>query len=251
MNPMSVIGLVSSIALILPLILMITSRLVSYKNFPALFLYYLLILAYNVVRSQYFPVNTELINGWNLLNNFLDAPLVIYFLTYFSTSVPLTKKMNRIIAGILVFQVAVVSIMGFNNDAISVFMGPGLVLVFAFSLHFFVRQTKITISHQKAAGKAIITASLLFAYGCYAMLYVVYYVLKMPNIQDTFIIYYAVITLSSAGMAIGIIAESKRVRKLNELLQTRKELSVIYKNETQTARTIRSVALDFDKDPWV
>src|SRR5688500_13579415 len=115
MNPLSVIGLVSSFALVLPLILMITSRLVSYKNFPALFFYYLLILAYNVVRSQYFPVDPELINGWNLLNNFVDAPLVIYFLTYFSTSLSLTKKMNWLIAALLVFEVGVVGIMGFNN----------------------------------------------------------------------------------------------------------------------------------------
>lgn len=251
MNSLSVIGLVSSIALVLPLVLIISLRLVSYKTFPAIFFYYLTILAYNIVRSQYFPVNPGVINGWNVLNNFIDAPLVLYFLTYFSTSASLTKKMHWLIAGLLTFQLAVVGVMGFNSDAISIFLGPGILLVIAFSLHFFVRQTKITISHQKAAGKAIISAALLFAYGCYAILYVVYYVLKMPNIQDTFIIYYSVITISSIGMAIGIIAESKRVRKLNELLQTRKELSVIYKNDTTPVRTIRSVALDFDKDPWV
>jgi enolase len=73
----------------------------------------------------------------------------------------------------------------------------------------------------------------------------------MPNTTDMFVIYFAVVTLSSICITIGIAAERKRIRKLNELLQTRKELSVIYKNESGPARSIRTVALDFDKDPWV
>jgi hypothetical protein len=78
-----------------------------------------------------------------------------------------------------------------------------------------------------------------------------YYVFKTPYVEDTFLVYFLVVTLSSLLMSIGIIAERKRIQKLTELLQTRKELSVIYKNESQPVRSIRTVALDFDKDPWV
>jgi hypothetical protein len=159
--------------------------------------------------------------------------------------------MRQVIAGIMIFEIAVISIVGFNNHAITIFLGPAIGIVFAFCLHFFVRQTKITISHHKGIGKAVVTAALLFAYGCYGIIYLMYYVFKMPNTTDMFVIYFAVVTLSSICITIGIAAERKRIRKLNELLQTRKELSVIYKNESGPARSIRTVALDFDKDPWV
>jgi hypothetical protein len=247
----SIMGLVSSIALLLPVVLILLFRLATYKSFPAIFIYYCTIFAYNIARSQYFPVSPAVLEYWNTINNFLDAPLVLYFLSYFSGSVALSKKMKQLIAVLLLFQLTVVMIVGFNNKAITIFLGPSILVVFGFCLHFFVRQTKITITHQKAAGKAIITASLLFAYGCYAIIYLMYYVFKTPYVEDTFLVYFLVVTLSSLLMGVGIIAERKRIQKLTELLQTRKELSVIYKNESQPVRSIRTVALDFDKDPWV
>ena len=78
-----------------------------------------------------------------------------------------------------------------------------------------------------------------------------YYVLKTPYIADTFLVYYFVATISSVSMAVGIFVESKRIKKLNELLQTRRELSEIYNSSPQPVTTLRAVALDFDKDPWV
>ena len=251
MTTMSVLGLISTIALFIPVTLIVFFRLTIYKSFPALFIYYLMILAYNVARLQYLHVSQEIIEYWNTVNNFLDAPLILYFLSYFSPGPGFTKRMKWVIAAIVFFEIATITIVGFNTKAITIFLGPGILVVFGFCLHFFVRQAKITISHHKSIGKAIVTASLLFAYGCYGIIYLMYYVFKMPNIADTFVIYFAVVTISSVGIEIGLAAERKRIRKLNELLQTRKELSVIYKNEAGPIRSIRTVALDFDKDPWV
>ena len=47
----------------------------------------------------------------------------------------------------------------------------------------------------------------------------------------------------------GIVIERKRVQKLNELKQTRKELSIIYK-EKKTACSVKTAILDFDKNQW-
>jgi hypothetical protein len=77
-----------------------------------------------------------------------------------------------------------------------------------------------------------------------------YYVFKTPYVADTFLVYFLVSTLSSLLMCTGIIIERKRVQKLNELLQTRKELSELYKEETKTAAPLRTAMLDFDKDQW-
>lgn len=250
MNLNATLGLIATIALSLPILFLVIFRLGVYRSFPALLSYFLLVFAYNLFQKGYLHGSSELVGNWNILNNFVDAPLMLVFLTYFSTSPALTKKMRLTIAGILIFEIAVICIAGFNNKAVTIFLGPALAVVFAFSLHFFVRQTKIAISHRKAIGKAIISAALLFAYGCYLIIYLMYYVMQTQFVEDTFLVYYLVITVSSILLSVGIVAEKKRVQKLSELLQTRKELSAIYSNQPQIP-SLRKVALDFDKDPWL
>jgi hypothetical protein len=138
---------------------------------------------------------------------------------------------------------------GLNVEAITIILGPGILTVFSFCLFFFVRQSRITIMHRKATGKALITASLVFAYGCYGLIYMLYYVFKTPHVADTFLIYFLVATFSSAILCTGIIIERKRVQKLNEVKIARKELADIYK-DTKTAAPFRTAMLDFDRDPW-
>ena len=150
---------------------------------------------------------------------------------------------------IIGFEITVVLLKGFTINAITIILGPALLTVLFFCIYFFIRHTKITITHHKATGKAIIAASLLFAYGCYSILYLMYFVFKTKNVADTFLMYFMVSTLSSLVMCTGIIFERKRVQKLNELLQTRKELSDIYK-DTKKAAPLRAAVLDFDKDQW-
>jgi len=250
MNLNSTFGLIASIALFLPIILLLLCRLCSYRSFPALLAYYAVVFAYNLFQKGYLHGTPALVGNWNVVNNLLDAPLMLLFLTYFSGSPLLTKKMKILIVSLLVFEIIVISIVGFNNTAVTIFLGPGLILVFGFSLHFFVRQAKITIAHHKAIGKAIISAALLFAYGGYLIIYLMYYVFQTPFVDDTFLVYYLVVTLSSILMGVGIVTERKRVQKLSELLQTRKELTAIYSNQPAVT-SLRKVALDFDKDPWL
>jgi len=89
----------------------------------------------------------------------------------------------------------------------------------------------------------------LFAYGCYTILYLIYFVFKTKHVADTFLMYFIISTLSSLVMCAGIIYERKRIHKLNELMQTRRELSAIYK-DTKKATPFRAAVLDFDKDHW-
>ena len=104
--------------------------------------------------------------------------------------------------------------------------------------------------YKKGTGKALIAASLLFAYGCYGIIYLMYYIFKTPYVADTFLVYFLVVTLSSLLIPAGIIVEEKRIRKLNELKITRRELSDIYGNEKKAAPIKRTAMLDFDRDQW-
>lgn len=245
----SVMGFISSIALFLPILFILIFRLGGYRTFPALLIYYTIVFSYNLLTEGYIKASPDTIHYWSIFNNLLDAPLMLLFLTYFSTSPAFTRKMRGAIFILIAFEVTVVLMKGFTIEAITIILGPALATVVSFCIYFFIRQTKITIMHHKATGKAIIAAALLFAYGCYTIIYMMYYVFKTPHVADTFLVYFLVATFSSFLLCAGIIIERKRVQKLYELKQTRKELLDIYK-DTKTAAPLRTAILDFDKDQW-
>jgi hypothetical protein len=244
-----IMGLVSVIALFLPIFFILVLRLGTYKTFPILLCYYAITFGYNVLTQGYIKSDIELRNYWNVCGNLLDPPMIILFLTYFSTSALFTRRMQLVVLLFLIFESVVVFLVGFNTRAVTIILAPGLAIVLGLSTHFFIRQTKITIMHQKAPGKAIIAAALLFAYGCYSIIYLMYYVFKTNYIEDTFLVYFLVVTFSSLLMTTGIIIERKRIQKLNELIQTRKELSLLYK-DSKSNGGLRTAMLDFDKDNW-
>jgi hypothetical protein len=232
----NVVGLVSAITLFLPIITILSLRLAWYKSFPALLVYYMLVSCHTLLTLDFIHTSKSLIYYYGVTNNFLDAPLMLSFMTYFSKTASFRKRMKMIIPFFILFEIIVVTIYGYNIHAAIIVMAPGLLLVLGFSLMFFIHQAKITIIHQKAAGKALIIASLLFAYGGYAFIYVVYYLLKTPYKTDTFLVYFLITIFSSLLISAGIILERRRVRELMELQTARKELKVIYgRSETNTA----------------
>lgn len=226
----SIMGLVSSIALFLPVVLIIAMRLSVYKSFPALMIYYFFVFTYNLLTEGYVPASNNAVYYWGLINNLADAPLMLFFLTYFSPTPLFTKRIRISILLFILFEAVVIGLRGFNVDSITIIMAPGLLSVFSLSMYFFVRHTRIAVMYRKSTGKALITASLLFAYGCYGIIYLMYYVFKTPYKGDTFLIYFLVTTFSSLLMCAGILTEKKRVEKLEELKIARKELSIIYKD---------------------
>ena len=223
-----VVGLISAIALFLPIVIILTFRLAWYKSFPALLAYYFLVSVQTFLSLGLVGTDKNFIHTYGVLNNFLDAPLMLTFMTYFSKTATFRKRMKILIAALLLFELIVIVIVGFNVKAAIISMAPGLLMVLTFSLLFFIHQAKITVVYQKAAGKAFIAASLLFAYGGYSFIYVVYYLLKTQYKADTHIVYFLVTIFSSLLIAAGIFLERKRVKQLTELKIARKELKVIY-----------------------
>lgn len=246
----SVMGIVSSAALLCPIIAILALRLTHYRSFPVLLFYYSSVFIYNLMTEGYIPAGPGFVHYWGLTNNLLDTPLMLIFLTYFSTSARFTRRMHILIGAVILFEVVVLSVTGLNTEAITIILGPGVSLVIGFCTYFFIRQTKIAIQYRKATGKALMAASLVFAYGCFGLIYLMYYVFKTPYVEDTFLVYFLVATLSSLLLSIGILIEEKRIRKLNELKLTRRELLDIYADENKTVRGMRTVILDFEKEQW-
>jgi hypothetical protein len=232
----NVAGLLSAITLFLPIVLIIVFRLAWYKSFPALLIYYILVFSHSFLTQDFIKADKTFVYYYGITNNFLDAPLMLAFMTYFSKTALFRKRLQLIVPVFILFEIIVIAIFGYTVRATTIVMAPGLLLILIFSLMFFIHQTKITIIHHKAAGKAFIAASLLFAYGGYAFIYVVYYLLKTQYKTDTFLVYFFVTTCSSILISAGIFFERKRIRQLEELKVTREELRMIYgRSETKKA----------------
>lgn len=245
-----VMGIISSVALFCPVFLILILRLGAYRTFPALIIYYSSVFIYNLMTEGHIAASSELIQYWGLVNNLADAPLMLIFLLYFSTTLVFAQRMKMVIASYVLFEVIVLSVKGFNIEAITIILGPGIILVLGFCIYFFIRHAKMAILHRKAAGKALMAAALLFGYGCFGIIYLMYYIFKTPFIEDTFLVYFIAVTVSSLLMSIGIIVEEKRIKKLNELKITRRELMDIYADEEKAAPLRRTAMLDFDREQW-
>lgn len=245
----SIMGFVSTLALFLPILLILALRLGAYRSFPILIIYFTIVFINNLMNEGYIHPNTDVVYFWGISINLLDAPLMLLFLSYFSTSAEFSRRLIIIILSFLVFELSVVLLYGFNVRAVTIILGPGILLVFGLCLLFFIRQAKIVITNRKALGKILIVSSLVFAYGCYGILYVLFYVIKTPWVADTFLLYFIVLTFSSIVLCTGIIFERKRVQKLFELKKARKELHEIYK-DVKPSTPFRTAMLDFDREPW-
>lgn len=224
----TVVGMIATIALLLPIIFIIILRLAWYKSFPALLAYYIIVFGYNFLSLDYLKADNRFLYYYGVLCNFLDAPLMLSFMTYFSQTAGFRKRLELIVPAFVVFELTVIILNGFNIQSAVISLGPGLLLILILSLIFFIHQAKITITHQKAAGKAFIVASLLFAYGGYSFVYIVYYIMNTSYKMDAYIVYFLISIFSSLLLSAGIYFERKRVKQLAEVQVARKELKVIY-----------------------
>lgn len=247
-------GLISTIALFLPIMMIMVFKLAWYKSFPALLFYYILMLSYNLISLEYIPFKDPNIASYHTITTHLvEIPLILLFFTYFSKTAAFRK--NLLIANIvfIVFEAGIVSVFGFSSRAIAIILAPGLCLVLFLSSMFFLHQVKIAVIYHKAVGKAIMIAAMLFAYAGYSFVYVVEYLVDTPDKSDAYLIYFLITIVTSVPMCVGVYFERRRVQQLSELQTTREELKKIYGSEGEASSAsgpFGRVALNYDNDQW-
>src|SRR5688572_9060972 len=102
MNWNSIMGFIAVLALFLPVFFIVLLKLSRYRIFAALLIYYSVVLIYNILTQGYIVADGNIIRTWGIGNNLVDAPLILFSLTYFSGSVSMTRKMKAIILAILI-----------------------------------------------------------------------------------------------------------------------------------------------------
>ena len=234
MNWHAVLGILSATALFIPIVLIIVLRLFKHTSFLALGVYYLLPGIYELGQQNILPLSKNISHYLGITNNLLDAPMMMTFLLFFSYSVRMSKKIKYGIFIFIVFEVVVLILFGMTVKAITVVLAPGILIILCLSFIMFLRQVRVTIMQQRGMGKSLMISSVLFAYTIYGLIYLFYYVLDTPYKTDALLVYYLASFLSSLLLSFGILINIKRIKKLNELKHTRKELASIYGETTTT-----------------
>jgi len=229
MNSHSLLGIISSITLFVPVALILILKLFSNRSFLALAICYFIVGVQNLLRQSVFGVPKVIYQSMSLVDNILEVPLMLLFLTFFSTSVLMTRRIKTCIYVFIGFEAIILAIFGFNVKAIRIILGPDIALIVAISFSFFMRYVRLSVSNSKSIGKAVMASSVFISYAIFSIVYIFYYLVKNEQYQDDAeLVYYLVSILSAILMSIGILIENKRFKKLDELRHTRKELATIY-----------------------
>ena len=218
------IGILSTIALFVPVCVIVLTKLIRYKQYLPLFIWCVFAFGFNLMTEHFVSVPKTIERYYGIINNLADMPLILTFLIFQVAPCFHIKTMKILLAAFIIFEIVLIAMFGITVKTITLTMGPGLLIVFGYSLVYFVYTVTRSFVHTKFIGKAIIASSLSFAYGCFIIIYVMHYVIKLPDVPNLFLIYYFITIIYSGILSVGLYIESKRKRKLYELLITRKEL---------------------------
>ena len=235
MNWQDAIGILSTLALFTPVFIIVVTKLIRYKQYFPLFIYCLLAFGFNLMTEHLVSVPKSIERFYGITNNLTDMPLMLGFLLFQIPSSVQRKRIKILLGAFIVFEIVLIFMYGITVKTITLTMGPGLVIVFGYSLYYFVYTVKRSFIHDKFVGKAIIASALTFAYGCFIILYLMHYVLNLKDLSNLFLVYYFVTIIYCLILSVGLNIEGKRKRKLHELLITRKELMSFFSDEKKPA----------------
>lgn len=239
MNWQSAIGLIANAALLVPVVLILLYRLYRYNSYLALMVYCLLAFSYSLMTNNYIKAPRDFERNWGIINNLIDVPLMLLFLMLFSTGSAQKNRIKIYMAVYILYELVILYLYGVTVRAIVITLGPGVALIFLIALYFFIQKVKISFVNNKAVGKACLAAAITFAYGCFAFIYIMHYIIAIDAINSMFLIYNFVTIVYTTLLVIGLSFENKRNKKREELLQTRKELVQFFSDE-QTAANNRN-----------
>lgn len=230
MNWNTIIGVAASISFLLPVVTIFYYKLYQHRSLAILLFYYLLTALSNLMSQNILPASASFKKGYSVLDNYLDIPLMLMALLFFCPVKQKGKSVHIITAIFIGYEIIIASMYGLNPKAIVYIMGPGLPMVLGYSFYLFSKQIKITVEYGKNAGKTLMLAAILFAYGCYAFIYYFYYIQKTPYVKDIFFLYFIASLISSIIMTVGLHLIRKRMKELQEVKNTRRELAMFFGN---------------------
>jgi len=226
----TIIGVAATTSLLLPAAAIIYHRLYKHRSLAAMLISYLLTASYNLMSQGFIPVPVFFQKGFGVINNYLDIPLTLTALLFFCPIKQKQRTVHIITGAFILYEIVIACVYGLQTKAIIYVMGAGLPLILVYSFYLFLRHIKITVEFGKNVGRTLMLAAILFAYGSYALIYYFYYIQKTQAVADVFLLYFITVLISSLIMTIGLHMIRKRMKELQEVRNTRRELAVFFGN---------------------
>ena len=224
----TIFGVAATFAMFLPVAAIIYYKLHNHRSLMALLVSYLIAILYNRTTEGLIPVSDSLSEQFGVLVNYLQIPLMLTALLFFCPIKQKQRTIHIITALFIAYEIVICAMFGFSTQAIIYVIGPGVLLVLIYAFYLFVKHIKMTIEFGKNAGRTLMLVSILFSYGCYGLVYYFCYIQKTPDASDALLLY-SIFTLASAIlMAIGLKSTRKRIRELEEVKNTRREMAMIF-----------------------
>jgi cadmium resistance protein CadD (predicted permease) len=227
MNPDSVYGLSSILCFSLPIIVILYFRLYRHASILALIVYYTLNI-FHCINQNTVPSVPDFKNTMDVIYTYIEIPLMLTALLFFC---PVKEKQQKIhiVTGFFVgFEIIVSVVFGFTPTASIYIMAPGLLIVTGYSGFLFLRQLKFTIMHGKNVGRVIMLGAILFSYSFYLTLFYAYFINQQADITSVYLLYFISSTVAAVLMSIGLYLMRNRIRDLQELKVTRRELQLFF-----------------------
>jgi hypothetical protein len=221
----SILGAGSILLLFVTIVLLIINYKEGRYYFLALAFYLAQIVFLNLLSAEFItisPISRYYVGIWN---NLLDLPLMLIFFQYFAKDAK-TRKLLVYITGIFIaFDLVTYLSLGMNITSLTIMIGPGLLIVTAFSFYFFVEHLKTAIMKRKETGRAFLSGAIVFAYLCFTLIYILFYLMKSKYVNDIYTIYYTTFIIFSTCLITGLlmIMASKRPSK-SKVMETKKEI---------------------------
>ena len=228
MNLNTLLGIACVVCLTLPIVIIFYNRYYTHKSLVALLAYYGFVFTDNLLNENFIPGSATA--GWvaGLIDNYTYVPLVLTSLLFFNPGKEKQNKIKVLILAFLVYEMVVASICGFTINSIIYITGPGVGIILIYSFYLFIKQVKFTIYHGKNQGRLLMLASIVFDCSCYSLIFFFNYIQKTPYQTDVFKLYYISSIISSLLMAVGLQLMNKRMKELQAIKITRKELAMVF-----------------------
>lgn len=230
MNWNAILGIACIVSLILPIAVILYHRYYQHRSLTALLIYYAATFVYLLMSESIVPVNKTLRISTGILNNYLDVPLMLTALVFFCPSKKRQNVIRWISYAFIGYEITVTFTVGFRPLAVVYIMAAGLPIIIGYTFYLFVKQVKFSIMHGKNYGRMIMLAAIFFSYACYSLIYYFFYIQKTPEVNDTEILYFVCTMVSACVMAVGLQLMSRRMKELQALRTTRRELAMFFNN---------------------
>ena len=227
MMPTSLFGITSIICFSLPILAILYFRLYRHASLIALMVYYALTIL-RCIGSNSVPPSPVFTNTWDVLYSYVETPLMLLSLLFFCPAKQRQQKIRVVMGLFAVYELVVASLFGFTPQACLYIMAPGLLVIVLYSLYLFLRQVRFTLTHRKNGGRVLMLGALLFSYGCYLFLFYAYFVQAKPDVSGIYALHFVSASMASVMMAGGLYLMRHRIKELQELKVTRRELQLIF-----------------------